>query len=136
MEGEKSTAPLSGTLVAYYPGVAIVDFDPQVDARELVAQRQRIPQDWIVLAAAPNTIKRLMTELLLEKQKQHVEHTKGKGLWKMVKHKVFDNIVRAHRNASIIWSYWMPPTTPHEPRKRLAASCVMRVSKLGEDPEK
>merc|ERR1719253_570491 len=102
-EGEKSKAPLCGTIVAYYPGLTVVDFDPVLGDADFTTKRQTVPQDWIVLAASHKTIRDVMSEMISARKMTDTKlplgsHSKGRNLWQIAKHKVWERIVLAHRH--------------------------------------
>lgn len=135
-EGKKSALPHFGKIVSYHPGYTVIDFDPAPNVRGATTKRQRVPQDWIVLAATTPHMKDVMWELL-EKQRNFSDQggsRHAKGLWKVARRDVYERIVRVNRHCTILWSHWL--LTP-EPDKRIAAECVVKAaSKTSEQPPK
>lgn len=117
-EGQKSEQPTPGTIAAHHPGIVTVDFEGRHGG---VVERQRIPQDWVILASTVKEMKDVVWSLL-DKQHPLQEGPSGKRLWKLAKHKVYERIVRRFRQSAVIWSQRLMPPSPGS---RVACMCTL-----------
>eukprot|EP00930_Biecheleria_cincta_P045383 TRINITY_DN31289_c0_g1_i1.p1 TRINITY_DN31289_c0_g1~~TRINITY_DN31289_c0_g1_i1.p1 ORF type:complete len:2032 (+),score=334.54 TRINITY_DN31289_c0_g1_i1:586-6096(+) len=118
-EGQKSQRPMLGTIVSHFPGLVTVDFEP---LRGIVV-RQRVPQDWVMLASTSLQMKDVAWGMV-EQQRQYGEGPAGRRLWRVARQKIYERIIRSHRQCAVIWSerVMLP-----KPGSRVMMMCIMGV---------
>ena len=124
-EGRKSQRPIPGTVVSHYPGLVTVDF-------ELMGGhilRQRVPQDWVLLAATSREIKDVAWSLL---ETRFGTGRGGRRLWRVAKNKVYERIIRTHRQCAVLWKQQVDLP---EPGCRVSITCAMGLQ-VTENEEK
>lgn len=122
-EGRKSQRPVPGTVVPHYPGLVTVDF-------ELMGGhilRQRVPQDWVLLAATSREIKDVAWSLL---ETRFGTGRGGRRLWRVAKNKVYERIIRTHRQCAVLWKQQVDLP---EPGCRVSINCAMGLQVVEND---
>lgn len=122
-EGRKSQRPVPGTVVSHYPGLVTVDF-------ELMGGhilRQRVPQDWVLLAATSREIKDVAWSLL---ETRFGTGRGGRRLWRVAKNKVYERIIRTHRQCAVLWKQQVDLP---EPGCRVSINCAMGLQVVEND---
>lgn len=122
-EGRKSQRPVPGTVVSQYPGLVTVDF-------ELMGGhilRQRVPQDWVLLAATSREIKDVAWSLL---ETRFGTGRGGRRLWRVAKNKVYERIIRTHRQCAVLWKQQVDLP---EPGCRVSINCAMGLQVVEND---
>eukprot|EP00913_Durusdinium_trenchii_P009659 g9076.t1 len=131
-----SALPLSGTVVSHYPGLVTVDFE-LIGGQIL---RQRVPQDWVLLAATSREIKDVAWSLLETRWPDMTAFLKicsvhlrfggrgGRRLWRVAKNKVYERIIRTHRQCAVLWKQRVELP---EPGCRVSINCAMGLQAQG-----
>ncbi|CAK9045343.1 Zeaxanthin epoxidase [Durusdinium trenchii] len=121
-EGRKSQRPIPGTVVSHYPGLVTVDFE-LIGGQIL---RQRVPQDWVLLAATSREIKDVAWSLL----ETRFGGRGGRRLWRVAKNKVYERIIRTHRQCAVLWKQRVELP---EPGCRVSINCAMGLQVMDHD---
>ncbi|CAJ1456391.1 unnamed protein product [Effrenium voratum] len=122
-EGRKSQRPIPGTVVSHYPGLVTVDFE--LMGGQIV--RQRVPQDWVLLAATSREIKDVAWSLL---ETRFGPGRGGRRLWRVAKNKVYERIIRTHRQCAVLWKQQVQLP---EPGCRVSINCAMGLQVTDHD---
>jgi len=126
-EGRKSQRPVPGTVISHYPGLVTVDFE----LIDRVVVRQRVPQDWVLLAATSREIKDVAWSLV-EHRRRFGQGAAGRRLWRVAKNKVYERIIRTHRQCAVLWSQQVRLPAPGS---RVTLNCAMGVQVDADEKE-